>query len=431
MNSSIPSPTRPIGHVRWNILGVLVGMSFVVYVLRTNMSIAGASMMGELGMTQVQLGMVLAAFSWGYAIFQIPGGLWGDAIGPRRSLTWIAIGVGILNLAIGLVPGPELGGLGLVMASLIVLRFLMGVVQAPVFPVYAGAVRNWFPVNSWALPNALGSTGLTLGLAATAPLIAWLVSTVGWRLSFILTAPMSFCIALVWWWYGRDFPTEHPGIGAEEVEFIKSGRVAPAEEEAGVWKQVLRDRNVLLLTLSYFCMNYVFWMFFNWFFVYLVQVRGFATLEGGFLATVPGLFGAVGAAIGGFWSDALSRSRGIRIGCRRPALISLPIVAGLLWAGAAAENPYLAVLLLGLCFGGTQVTEGAYWSALTAVAGRHTTAASGVLNTGGTVVGGFAALIVPIVADRFGWVASLSTGSVMALLAAVLWLFIRPDEPME
>ena len=119
-------------------------------------------------------GMVLAAFSWGYAIFQIPGGLFGDIVGPRRCLTWIAIGTGIITLVTGLVPGPGPGGLGLVLASFIGLRFLLGVVQAPVFPVYAGAVRNWFPVNSWALPNALGSTGLNLGYAATAPLIAWL-----------------------------------------------------------------------------------------------------------------------------------------------------------------------------------------------------------------------------------------------------------------
>lgn len=431
MSSSIASSTRPVGHVRWNILGVLVTIAFVAYVLRTNMSVAGESMMRDLGLSTMQLGMVLAAFNWGYAIFQIPGGLWGDIVGPRRVLTWVLIGCGLANLAIGFVPSPGVGGVGIVLGCLVGLRFLMGVIQAPIFPVFAGAVRNWFPINGWALPNALGSTGLTLGGAATQPLIAWLASTVGWRQSFILTAPLGFAMAILWWRYGRDYPTEHPGISAQEVEFIRSGRIAAADEDPAVWKHVLKDRNVLLLTLSYFCMNYVFWMFFSWFFVYLVQVRGFAALEGGFLATVPWLFGAVGAAIGGFWSDAVSRSRGIRVGCRQPALVSLPIVAALLWAGAAADNAYLAVGLLGLCFGGTQVTEGAYWSALTAVAGRHTTAASGILNMGGTVVGGFAALTVPIVAERFGWVASLSTGSVMALIAAALWLLIRPDEPME
>jgi ACS family glucarate transporter-like MFS transporter len=74
------------------------------------------------------------------------------------------------------------------------------------------------------------------------------------------------------------------------------------------------------------------------------------------------------------------------------------------------------------------MTEGSYWSAITAVAGRHTAAASGIMNTGANVVGGFGALLVPFLAERFGWIAALSSGSVMAIIAAVLWLFIRPDQ---
>ena len=222
-NSSLPIEGPP-GRVRWNILAILVAMAAIAYILRTNMSIAGDGMMKDLGISQIELGIVLAAFNWGYAIFQVPGGIWGDLIGPRKALTWIAIGWCIVNLATGFVPGPTLGGTTAVLAWLIALRFLMGVVQAPVFPVFAGAVRNWFPINSWALPNALGSTGLTLGWAATAPLIAWLTLVVGWRQSFILTAPLGLEIALLWWWYGRDFPTEHPAVGAAEVELIRSGR---------------------------------------------------------------------------------------------------------------------------------------------------------------------------------------------------------------
>ena len=199
----------------------------------------------------------------------------------------------------------------------------------------------------------------------------------------------------------------------------------------GAWKLVLRDRNVLLLTASYFCMNYVFYIFFNWFFIYLVQVRGFAALEGGFLATLPWLVGAVGATAGGAWCDQASRSRGVRTGMRQPALVCLPLAAILLWAGAAAKGPYVAILLLSLCFACTQLTEGAYWAAMTAVAGRHTSAATGVMNTGGNAVGGFGALLIPILAERFGWIVALSSGSVMAMIAALLWLFIRADEPMR
>ena len=50
---------------RWVVLALLFAASFVAYVLRTNMSIAGERMMTDLGLTQVQLGMVLAAFAWG------------------------------------------------------------------------------------------------------------------------------------------------------------------------------------------------------------------------------------------------------------------------------------------------------------------------------------------------------------------------------
>ncbi|MCP4037382.1 MAG: MFS transporter, partial [bacterium] len=70
------------------------------------------------------------------------------------------------------------------------LRFLMGVAQAPFFPVTAGGtVSHWFPFAGWALPNGLMSTGLTLGAAATAPIVAWLTQAFGWRFSFLLLAP--------------------------------------------------------------------------------------------------------------------------------------------------------------------------------------------------------------------------------------------------
>ena len=121
---------------------------------------------------------------------------------------------------------------------------------------------------------------------------------------------------------------------------------------------------------------------------------------------------------------------GPRLGCRLPAVIGLALVALLLFFGATAENPYTAVVLLSLCFGCTQFTEGAYWAATISIAGRHAAAAGGVLNTGGNVVGGVGALLVPLIADSFGWVAALATGSVFAVIGIIIWLFIRADRPL-
>jgi hypothetical protein len=86
--------------------------------------------------------------------------------------------------------------------------------------------------------------------------------------------------------------------------------------------------------------------------------------------------------------------------------------------------------LLSLSFGCTQLTEGSYWAASISVSGKHASAAAGVLNTGGNVVGGIGALLVPITAEAFGWVPALATGSVFAVLGAGLWLLVRADRAM-
>jgi ACS family glucarate transporter-like MFS transporter len=420
-------------NVRWVILALLFVASFVAYVLRTNMSIAGESMMADLGLSKIQLGMVLSAFAWGYAIFQFPGGIFGDKVGSRRALTIIVVLWGILTLATGMVPGRALASTTVILTTLIGLRFLMGTVQAPLFPVACGrTIGIWFPVSGWAFPNGLTSTGLTLGAAATAPLIAWLMETLGWRQSFVLTAPLAFMIAGVWWWYARDNPADHPRVSKKELELINANRLSPEQTIAdrSAWKRVLKNRDILLLAASYFCMNYVFYIFFNWFFIYLVDVREFEILEGGYFAAAPWMVGAVAASVGGFWCDRLCKRIGPRWGCRMPGIVGLSLVAGLLLFGATAKNPYLAVVFLSLSFGCTQLTEGAYWAAAIFVSGKHASAATGVLNTGGNIVGGIGALLVPVTAEVFGWVPALATGSVFALTGVGLWLFVRADKPM-
>ena len=107
----------------------------MAYVLRTNMSVAGETMMRDLGLSQIQLGLVLASFAWGYAIFQFPGGVFGDRMGGRRALTIIAVAWAGLNILTGLAPGPSLAGPTGILAFLIVLRFLMGAAQAPLYPL--------------------------------------------------------------------------------------------------------------------------------------------------------------------------------------------------------------------------------------------------------------------------------------------------------
>jgi ACS family glucarate transporter-like MFS transporter len=259
------------------------------------------------------------------------------------------------------------------------------------------------------------------------------VENYGWRNSFLFAAPLAFVMAWIWWWYARDTPAQHPSVTPAEAALIQAGRGADmnAPPAPGAWLHVLRNRNILLLTVAYFCMNYTFYIFFNWFYIYLVEFRGFKALEGGFLAAAPWIAGAVAATVGGAVCDYLCRRVGMRRGCRLPALIGLVLVSMLLVAGALATDPYLAVALLSLCFAFTQFTEGAFWAAAISVAGRNSASAGGILNTGGNAVGGFGALLVPVIVEYAGWVPALTSGSLFAITGAVLWLFIRADESMN
>ncbi|MBF8293106.1 MAG: hypothetical protein HW392_1933 [Steroidobacteraceae bacterium] len=411
--------------VRYRILVVLIALSFINYLLRNNISVAIPSIRQEFDFSSAEIGWILGSFNVSYTLFQIPGGVFGEHYGPRRALAIIAVTWGVLTLLTGFAPALMAASATGAMVSLIVVRFLMGIANAPIFPVMTGSIARWFPAGGWAFPNSLSSVGLTLGQAAIGPIVTLLIIRYGWRESFYVLAPLGFLVGAWWYWYGRDRPDEHWAITQNEFELINRDR-DPAATNAvapGSWREVLFRRDVLLLAASYFCMNVVFYMFAQWLFTYLVEERGFTLLESGFLYALPFATGAALAAAGGFFCDALCRRIGARWGCRLPAMTGLILVAVFLLAGVYAINPYMAVGLLSLCFGFTQFTEGAFAAASTYTGGPHAATAYGVVNTGGNAAG-FLAPVIGIMLDRFGWLPTLASGSVFAVTGAALWLFI-------
>ena len=417
--------------VRWRILSLLILASFISYVLRYNTSIAGPTLVSDFGLTERQFGYVLAAFSLGYAAFQFPGGLLVERFGARRVLTIAMVIWGVLTLATAFVPATATTSPVTIMLSLAAIRFFVGISHAPIYPLTGGVVERWFPVGSWALPNGLTSAAITIGIFATTASMTWMMIHYGWRLSFGLFAPLAFIASALWWWYARDNPEEHSKANEQEVALILGDREPASEhpEKAkGIWLRVLKDRNVLLLTVSYFCTNYVFYQMFNYAYYYLVSVRNIAEQQAGYMTSSQWICGAAGAAIGGYLCDRLCRSYGMRAGCKWMAISSLIVAAVLLLVGAFAVSAYVAVAAMALCFLFQQLSEGAYWAAAISVGGRHSSTACGLMNTGGNTVGFVNALLVPATAAMFGWTVALSTAAGVALLAAVVWFFIRADE---
>ena len=413
-------------------VGLIVVASFIFYVLRLNVSIVAGTMSRDLGLTEIQLGMIFSAFAAGYAIFQFPGGILGIKYGPRIVIASAAVVWGVLTVVTALIPGPDVLSVTTIFGGLIVLRFLTAATQAPFFPCVSGIIANWFPVGRWGLPNGLSSTGVTLGSAATAPLIVWLMSFAGWRGALLLTFPLAFILAAIWWWYLRDYPRDHDSVTRQELQLINANRPeSQTAEVKGAWKLVLKNKHILMITVSYFCMNYVFYLFFSWFFYYLTEVKGFAASEAGFLTASLWVLGAVGATVGGFICDISIKRYGFRWGPAAICIAGLMLCAIFLFAGALVSNSYLAVALFGLSFACTQITEAAYWSTSTSIAERYTSAACGVMNTGGNAAGAVGAILVPWLAQYFGWTFAIASGGIFALIGAVLFLFVRADQQLK
>ena len=431
--AAIPARIDPPTNVRWRVLAVLVFVGFVSYLLRGNLSIAGTTIVKDLQITEIQWGWVMAAFPLGYALFQFPGGCWGDRRGPRLTLTLIAIAWGVLIAVTSLTPSRELAPVFLVIGFLVTVQFLVGAAHAPVFPIVVCAIERWFPVGRWALPNGLSSSGLTIGLAATASALPWLIGNLGWRVSFLVLAPFAFATAALWWWYARDRPEQHPAINAAELELISKNAAPVPCSDGGepAWRRVLKNRDALFATLSYSCMNYVFYVVFSWGFYYLVTIRGFAAQEAGFLTSAQWLAGAAGAFLGGWSGDWLCHRIGLRWGCRWPIIVGSGVSALLLIGVAYHPNAYVAAAMLGACFFFNQFTEGAYAAAGSAIGGRHAGAAYGLMNTGANLMGFINAILLSSVAALLGWKIAIAMGSVFALLALVLILLSRVDRQMD
>lgn len=420
-----PAPQRI--RVRRKIYLFLFAFGFIAYLQHASITVAGVPMMAQLGLNEVQLAWIFDAFVLGYSIMQFPGGLLGQRFGAR--LTFVVIGLVAFVAMLATPLAPELFSGATLFAVLLVAQLILGLAQGPIFPVSAGVFEAWFRPVRWPLVQGVQSMGLQLGAAVAPLLLPSLMAAFGWQQALVWTTLPALGVILWWGRYARNTPAEHPRVSAEELAELGPSAAAGAPQPmswARAW-QLLKDPDVLLLTVSYVFMNYVYYLLSTWVVVYLVQERHFTILEGGLLATAPPLAAAVGAGVGGYAASVLSTRFGVRKGLRIIPLLSLPAAGLLQFLAADALNAYLAVAALALCYACVELNEGPYWAAIMHVARTDSMAASGILNTGGNVGGLIGIPIVGYLAQHHAWTSAFLLGTALALLSAAAWLFVDPQ----
>jgi MFS transporter, ACS family, glucarate transporter len=422
--AALPSPPRV--RVRWKIFAFLFGFGFVAYVQQRSLTVAAYQMMPQLGFSQMQIGYLETALLVGYTVMQFPGGVIGQRLGAR--LMFVVIGFIALAATLVTPLAPLLLGGSTLFVVLIAAQALLGAAQGPIFPVSTGVFETWFTPQKWPLVQGLQSMGLQLGAALTPPLIAWLMSAFDWQRALFWTALPPLLLILAWAWYGRDTPREHPRVGAAELAELGEHSTASVDYAIS-WRrlgELLANRDVLTLTFSYLCMNYVFYLLANWCFLYLVQERHFTVLESGWLASAPPLAAAFGSGLGGKLASVLGERYGVRRGLRIIPLLSLPSAAALQFLAVDAANAYVAVAALALCFAAVEMNEGPYWAAIMHVGRSDAMSVSGLLNTGGNAGGLIATPVVAYLSGHHAWTAAFVIGAAFAVVSAASWLLVDP-----
>ena len=325
------------------------------------------------------------------------------------------------------------------MVLLIGMRFLLGVGESVMYPAGSQFVARWVPVSERGFTNGLIFAGVGVGSGLTPPLLNWLTTEHGWRAAFWFSAITGVVVGAVWWFAARDTPEEHLWVSPGERFEIQSGLPgsgshAPrtAERQASVsWTRIVSRRDLPALMVGYFSFGYIAWIFFSWFFIYMVQVRGFNLRSSALYTMLPFLSMTVCCLAGGVLSDRLTKTHGLWVGRCLLAAAALLATAVFLVLGSQVRSPQLAGVILAGGAGTLYLSQSSFWSVSVDIAGPWSGIFSSLVNMGGQIGGAVTASLTPWVAQRFGWTKSFGISAALALVGAVCWLTVHPERPME
>jgi sugar phosphate permease len=423
-DSSAPST------VRWRILALLLAFSFMSWFNRVSMPVAyNVRIKDQLGISEKAIGSVYSALLFAYMLCMTPGGWFADRWGPRLALAVMGLGSALFVILTGMV-GLALVSAGTVVVLLLIVRALMGLFTAPIYPASGRILAHWMPVRQRAAANGTVMAAALVGNACTYIGFGALVDRFDWPAAFAITGTITGLLALVWVWYGRNDPVEHPAVNEAEQALIGTGpkpREQPAAEP-GQWRVLLRNHSLVLLTVSYAAIGYFEYLFYFWMHYYFDEQLKVGKDESRLYATIISLTTAAGMLLGGWLSDRLARARGQRFARTAVVVSGMVLAAALLGAGVLVREVGWVVVCFALANAAIGLTEGPAWATAIELGGRQGATAAGIFNTGGNAGGVLSPIVTPVVSDYLGWQWGIGLGGLVCLAGACLWWWIDPGE---
>jgi MFS transporter, ACS family, glucarate transporter len=425
-------------NVRWRILGIVMFIMAVTALNRLNLSIAGKYIEEEFTFDTITMGKVFSSFLWGYGIFQIPWGYVCDRYGPRRTLTVAIICFAVGSAAMGAAPRMALGAGVSVLAAMRLIRFLTGIGEAAVSSNVTRVIASWTALRERGFASGLQVCGLGLGGTLTPIFIAWTMIHFGWRVAFYICSALAFLAVILWNYYATDWPEEHRGVNAAELEIVHPGSKAGDEQRRRVaatkrvpWLKIFSSLSVWGLILGYGLQGYAFYVYYNWFYFYAVKVRGLNLLQAAVWTSAPFLAMALLSPLGGWFSDRIAKRTNRRRGRITAVWLGMGTAAILLFLGSHLTITAIALPAIALAAGFTMFAATNFWAACIDLAPDFSASLSALMNTVGSIGGAFSSTLTAYVAVHYGWSHALDLAALITVCSGLIFSFVNADESIE
>jgi ACS family glucarate transporter-like MFS transporter len=405
----------PATRTRYTLLYFACALSVITYIDRVCIGSSAPSIRAELGLSAVQMGWIFSAFTFAYAVFEIPSGWLGDVLGPRKTLMRIVLWWSVFTSA---------SGMAWNFPSLLMARFLFGAGEAGAYPNMSRSFSRWFPATERGGAHGAVFMSSRLGGAIAPPLVILIISAAGWRASFWIFGLLGIFWSVCWWRWFRDDPAAHPSVSAAELALIKAG--TPATTRVRVHWRDLLDLNLLCICSMYFCIGYGLYFYLTWLPTYFKEARGFSTKEAAWLSGAVLLTEGVAAMTGGWLTDRLTARHGLKVG-RSIGAVAMPLSGLLILWAALTSHPIAAAVSIALAAGFADLCLSPSWAMCHDVGGESAGTVTGAMNTLGNLGGAISPLVVGYSVQIWGsWSTPLVITACVYFIGGALTLVCNP-----
>lgn len=381
-------------------------LALLNYLDRATLSIANTEIASTFSLSPTEMGVLLSAFMWPYALASLPAGYLVDRLGMNKVML-----ISMVTWSMACV----LGGLVIGFYSILFTRLLLGVAEAPFFIVATKIIQQNFPTSQRGLISSIVALGPRIANILAPLVLVALMILISWRGMFILLGVAGLAAAMLWQ------RLQKKGV-LKEVRHVKK------TQQISISK-VLKNRNVIFLCIGNLCSSYAYWLFLTWLPYYFIKVKGLSLSEMSIATSASFISGIASVMLGGIISDFMIKRNFTAVSSRLT-----PIISGCLIASVAIlvlpyiENIFLIVVVIGITIFCLGLRVSPTWALVADISPRHLVGTiGGAQNFANFVGGGLAPLITGIilqVTNNDFFIVFVFSG-IVCLFGSIIYMFIR------